>query len=314
MVPALAGRVEAVHEPVAGCAAGAVVVRLAVGEAVGHDEVDDLVGRRRAHRWRDEQLVARLEARAAGHLDGRDVGRRVPAERDPIAGGGHGEGEVGAVGDAARAVVLVPAPRTGRPSTRSRRPGSSVVSNVGHAVAVDVLQPRPQAVRLPVAGTAELGLEAAGGGGDALVDVVGDPVRVVRVVEAHARRRAERQGDVGAATVAAVALGPGAVEGGLVLPGAGRQIDVRRPDVVAGFVGQPRDGALGLPVTGAAELGLERAGQRDRARRRGLGDRRRSRRGGRCRQRGGQECRGAEDPAVDGHDVPLSWRARRRGL
>ena len=49
VVPALAGRVVAVHGPVAGGTALVVGVR-AVGEAVGHHEVDDLVGRRRADR------------------------------------------------------------------------------------------------------------------------------------------------------------------------------------------------------------------------------------------------------------------------
>ena len=60
-------------------------------------------------------------------------------------------------------------PTTGRgpPWPRSSRPGAASSTTSG-AVAVGVLQPRPHAVRRPVAGAAELGLEAAGRGDDRL--------------------------------------------------------------------------------------------------------------------------------------------------
>ena len=266
VVPALAGRVVAVHGPVASRTALVVGVG-AVGEAIGHHEVDDLVGRRCTYGSGDQLLVAGLESAADG--DGGDVGGVIEAERDGLAGGGHRERDVvrSATGSVALRPALVhrrlPLVGAGRESTRRERVD---------AVAVDVLQPRAQAVREPVAGAAELVLEAARGGGDLGVDIVGHPVRGVRVVEPHVRRRREGQGDVVGPAVAAVALGPRAVERRLVLPRPGRQGERPGPHVVAGLVRQARLGALRLPVTRTAELGLEGTGQRDGRRRRCLGD------------------------------------------
>src|SRR6185312_7114890 len=118
---------------------------------------------------------------------------------------GHGEGDVGAVLDAARAIVLVPALVDGGlhlvAAGRDGRGGECVVAGAGR-----VLQPGAQAVRLPVSRAAQEVLVAAGRDGDDGVLVAGDPVGAVRVVELDARGGREIQRDV-----AAVVLRVGAV-------------------------------------------------------------------------------------------------------
>ena len=136
------------------------------------------------------------------------------------------------------------------------------------AIAVGVLQPRAKAVGLPVARAAEFGLEAPGRRGDGRVDVVGDPMGGVVVVEPDIGRAGEAEWDVGAVGfgIGAVVLVPGVVERRLVLPVAGRHRERAPPHAIAGTeVGR---GAVGLPVAGATELALQRPGDRYRGRRR----------------------------------------------
>ena len=199
-----------------------------------------------------------------GDLDREDVRRRVVGEGDLRAGGGNGEGDVRPVRRAAGAVVLVPAlvdrdlalVRAGRQRGRLE---------CVDAVAVDVLQPGPEAARVPVAGAAQLGLEAARGHGDRRAAVVGDPVALVVVVELDARGGWQGERDVVAVAldrVEPVVLGPGVVEWRLVLVVAGGQVVERAlPDVVVGVVGEVGRRAGWIPVslgspppTGASRL------------------------------------------------------------
>ncbi len=181
MVEALARRVETVDQRIAGEVAGLVVAGVAVVEAVGHDEVEDVVLRVDTH-WRlDEQLVAGFGGAAAG-VDSDVVGGGVVAEGDRVAVDRReadvAGGMTGVPGFVERDLELVVAGR------------DLVGAELVHTVAVGVLQPGPQAVGLPVARATELGLEAAGRGGDRGVDVVGDPVGLVVVVELHVGCRA----------------------------------------------------------------------------------------------------------------------------
>src|SRR5690606_18042350 len=130
--------------------------------------------------------VAVLAAAATIDVDGEHLGGRIPAERDRGTGG-DGGGDVGSVQCATGAVVLGPAfvdGDLGFVVARGDRGGLELVG----AVAVGVLQPRAEAIGLPVTGAAELALEAACGGGDDRGDVVGDPVGGVVVIELHAGR------------------------------------------------------------------------------------------------------------------------------
>ena len=129
------------------------------------------------------------------------------------------------------------------------------VQPVGGAVAaVPGDHPAPDPVR------AALGADRAG-------DVVGDHVGRVVIGEGdRAAGRGER--DVGAVPRAAgaVVLVPGAVDRDLVLVRArrhGERAAVERPPPIRR---QPGRRALRLPVAGAAELGLQRADERDHAR------------------------------------------------
>jgi hypothetical protein len=96
--------------------------------------------------------------------------------------------------------------------------------------------------------------------------VVGDPVALVVVVELHVPARREVERDVRAARVQTVALGPRVVQGRFVLVAASRQCEGLLPDVVACVVGEVRLRTIGLPVARAAELGLQRPGDRHRSR------------------------------------------------
>ncbi len=233
----------------------------------------------------------------------------VEGEEHRLAVGRHGERDVGAVLDAAGAVVHVPA--LADRHLRLVAPGRQGASGEGEdAVAVGVLEPGAQAPGIPVAGAAELALEAAGGDGDGRADVVGHPVGRGGVVELDGGGVGQGQGDVGAVEggVGAVAHGPGVVEGGLVLPGAGRNGEDGLPDGVLGVVDEVGEGAVGLPVTGAAELVLEAAGDRHAPRlawggRRGGAGPGRSE-GARQQQRGREGEQGENGDAVGGASTP----------
>ena len=126
-------------------------------------------------------------------LDGEDVRGRVVLEDRLRAIAATVNEMFGAVLDAARAVVLVPALVQGDLDLVVAR-GQGAGAQRVEAVAVRVLEPGAQAARVPVARAAELALEAAGGDRDHLVAVVRDPVGLVRVVELHAGRRRGRGG------------------------------------------------------------------------------------------------------------------------
>jgi hypothetical protein len=230
------------------------------------------------------------------------VGHGVVAERDEVVGP-DGEGDVRPVPQAPGAVVLVPRlvdRHLGLVVARQQRGRGEA----GDAVAVGVLEPGPQARGVPVGGTAQLALVAAGHRRDHRRDVVGHPVGAVVVEKLDRGRRRQVHHDVGPVPhgPGAVVLVPGAVQRGLVLPGAGGQGEVRLPDTVVRVERQLREGALGLPVTGAAELALEAPGD-------GHADRRRSRhprRPGDARRRHGQRQDGCEHDRLASHDTPPS--------
>ena len=247
-------------------------------------------------------------------VDAQDVARAVVAEGGRGPGRRDRERDVRPVRRPARAVVEVPRlverdlalVAAGREDGRLERVG---------AVAVGILEPASQAVRCPVAGAAERGLEVARRDRDHGVLAAGDPVALVVVVELDARPVAGER-DVGPALLgeAAVVLVPGAVEGDLVLEAAGGDDEAALPHVVRGVVRQVRGGARRVPVAAAAQLVLEAADDGDRRRVRRV----RGERAGR-RQRGGrgegQERREVQDqrheeqqPAADRTD-----RSQRRG-
>ncbi len=107
--------------------------------------------------------------------DRQDVRRRVVAEGDLRVVGRHVKADVRAVLHAARAVVLVPAFVDGDLGLVSPGGQRGGLEGVG-AVAVQVLQPGAQTTRIPVAGAAEFGLEAAGRDRDDGIAVAGNPM------------------------------------------------------------------------------------------------------------------------------------------
>ena len=259
VVEALVGRVKAVVHAVARNPAR-VVARVAVGKTVRHDEVHHLVLEGVTHRRLDHG--GPVDGLRVFRGDGRNVGGGIEAEGHGCAVG-HAEGDVVTPGHAACAVVLIPAFIDGDLALvvagRQRAGGEGV-----DAVAVDVLQPRAEAIRQPVAGAAQFGLEVARRGGNAAVLVVGDPVGLVVVVELDGRGLGQAQRDVVAAgrRAGAVVLVPTPVERDLVLPVARGQVRGDGPHVVSGVVGHLRCGALGLPVAGTAQFILQTPDQR----------------------------------------------------
>ena len=239
------------------------VVRVA--EDAVRDRVPDLRGP--VTRGAQAVLAREVEVREVAVRDRRadrqHVRRPVVAERDRRVVERDGERDVGAVQDAARAVVHVPAlvdrdlglVRTGWQSGGLERRGT---------VAVRILEPGAQAVGLPVARAAELGLEVPDRNRHRRAHAVRGPVGLVVVVELHrAAGRGERDVVAVRHRVEAVVLVPRVVERGLVLVGAGREVERPLPDVIARVVGQVRRRARRVPVARAAGLGLEVAGDRD---------------------------------------------------
>ena len=135
------------------------------------------------------------------------------------------------------------------------------------AVAVRVLQQRAQTVRLPVAGTADLVLKAAGDVGEQRVHAVRDPVRRVAVNERDRCVLIQHQRDIRAARlgVQTVIDVPAAIQRDFVFVAAGRQVEGRRPELILLVVGEGGRFTFGLPVTGTAEDALNRAGNDDEA-------------------------------------------------
>ncbi len=294
VVEALVRRVQPVHQAtLSRVDAGGVVGGVTVGEPVGHHEVELLADARLPQaRAGKGGVPGQRPAALALDGDGGDVVRRREGDRDQVADPAHGEGDVSRapVGAERDVPALVERDLELVAADRQCVGGEGV-----GAVAVGVLQPGAQAVRLPVPGAAELALEVAGRRRDGRADVVGDPVALVVVVELHRRVGGQGQRDVVGSGVQPVALGPPVVERGLVLPGARGHGERALPDVVDGVGGQVRGRAVGLPVTRAAELALQVAGDRHRARVRGA-----RRPGGRhrCGDEGGQQAPRHQDPGV----------------
>ncbi len=156
VVEALVARVEAGDVPAAGQAAG-VVARVAVGEPVGHDEVEPLPRQRGPQRVR---RVCRVPRRRAV----RDVGR---GDADPVARVVVGDGELGRPGDDERdvrpvlhavgAVVLVPAVVDRDLQLVAAR--RDVEHRGIHRRRADLGEVGRGAGLVPVPGTADLGLQ-----------------------------------------------------------------------------------------------------------------------------------------------------------
>src|SRR4029078_8846853 len=111
---------------------------------------------------------------------------------------------------------------------------------------------------------------ARNGGNDG-ADVIGDPMRLVVVIEGDALRRSggsQRNVRAILLRMQAVVHVPGAVERHLVFVAAGRR-DAERvlPDITVGVVDQLRGGAGGVPVAGATGFALVAARDTHRRRR-----------------------------------------------
>ena len=214
-----------------------------------------------------ERPGAVLRAARVHGRHGQQVRRRVEREGDVRVVDRDVERDVRAAGSSALAVVHVPA----LVDRHLRVVGAGVergrLERVT-AVAVGVLEPRAEAVRLPVGRAAELGLEVAHGDRDHGAVVVRDPVALVVVVELDARVGSERERDVRPAglRVQPVVLVPRVVQRSLVVVAPGRDKERALPDVVGGVVREMRRGAGWIPVARTPELRLQRAGDRDRGR------------------------------------------------
>ena len=145
--------------------------------------------------WREPVPLDVVVGAVAG-MDRQDVGRGVVGEGDFGARCRNREEDVVPVRNATGAIVLVPRfVDRDLCLIRARRQGRRRERIC--PITVGVLEPGAQAVRQPIAaGATELGLEAPGRGGDHVVAVVRDPVRLVVVVELHARRGGKAERDV----------------------------------------------------------------------------------------------------------------------
>src|SRR5687768_16895320 len=102
------------------------------------------------------------------------MGCGVVAEANLRAVSRNREWDIGAITDAALTIVLIPA-LVDRDFALIRAGRNSGCLERVDPVAVEVLEPGAQAVRLPIARAAELALEAAGRDGDRRVFIIGDP-------------------------------------------------------------------------------------------------------------------------------------------
>ena len=151
---ALVGRVEPGREAVSFEAAG-VVRRVAVGEPVGHDEVELLVAAGLAHRRRDERVIrVFVAASEAECFEAHPVDRVVEGEAQ---GRRAGDGERDVVGAAVEAVRLVP--RVVERDLVLVRAGGHLELGRVHALGLGEGQLGGGAVGLPVVGAAQLGLQ-----------------------------------------------------------------------------------------------------------------------------------------------------------
>src|SRR6185436_2191133 len=231
-----------------------------VNHRVGGDVPGDGVGREPV------RLRLRQVAMDTAHDDFQVLVDRVPLEYDVHAGGRHGERDVRAVLRAAGAVVHVPTTVEGDLGlVRAGRNGIGAEA-VG-AAALDVFEPGTKAARIPIAGAANLALEAAGHRGNDGADVLSDPMGFVVVVERDVLRgtcRAQRNVLAVLLRVQAVIDVPGAVERDFVLVAPSR-IDAESvlPDVAVGVVDELGGPAGRIPIAAAAGLALVIAGDAD---------------------------------------------------
>ena len=250
-----------------------------------------------------------VEDRRRGHGHREHVRRRDVAEQHLRVGRDDAERDVRAAGHAALAVVLVPA-LVDRDLGLVIADGERGRLERVRPVAVGILEPRAQAARIPVAGTAELGLEAARRDRDHRALVVGRPVRLVVVIELDGPAgRGERDVRAVRHRVQAVVLVPGVVERGLVLVAAGRERERALPDVVARVVREMRPRTARIPVAGAAGLRLQRPRDRDRGRVRRV---RRGRRGEQHERRSGEHEQRATKAASSPHGAEHTTRPHAR--
>ena len=196
-----------------------------------------------------------------------NVRASVVGEHDLLTCGADGERDVGPVLDAAGTIVLRPAlvmRHLGFVIAGRNRPCRKGIE----PVAVRVLQPRAQAIRLPVARATELGLEAAGHRGDDGILIARDPVRRIVIEELDVGCTTEAQRDVAAVAccIGTVILEPVPIDDSLVFPIAGRDIEDALPDAVRRIEVQERRAASRIPVAATTELALETARYRHRRR------------------------------------------------
>ncbi len=222
MEEALVDRVEAVYEAIVRRDKSSIVARIAIVKAVGHDKVEDFVLDGVARRGGDQGGDFR---RYGTGLDQADVRGTVKGKRDRVAVVGHGEGDVWTIRHAAGAVVFVPAFVDGelalvdasrewcRSEMCKRRRRRHPAARSVDSQAPSHRGSRADSWKLPRHGD------------DALIDIVGDPMALVIVVELDVAVSSQGSRGMLAAirlTVGAVIFVPGAVERRLVLPTAGR--------------------------------------------------------------------------------------------
>ena len=256
-----------------------VVVTLGVGDDVGGVVGDDVEEDLHALRVRLVDQFLQLGVGAQVRVDLGEVGDPVPVVagrhvvttaldgavleggRQPDGGGAQALDVVEPLDQAAQVATVVVA-LVGRVEPGLQRPagqpaGVVAAVAVGEPVGHQEVEALPRQARAQrVAGVLPVAL------GRATCEVLrgdADAVRLVVVGELDAGRSLEHERHV----VRGVALGPAVVERHLEVPRARGDVEdscVRRA-VDEGQVGR---GALGLPVAGAAELVLQRAGQRHR--------------------------------------------------
>ena len=136
---------------------------------------------------------------------------------------------------------------------------------VEDTIAVNVLQPRTQAIRLPVAWAAQFTLKGAGRHSDHGALVTGDPVGFVIIIKFYTGGAGEIERNVSAIglRVGAVVFGPTVIECRFVRPTAGWYAKAALPDGVVGIIGKFTGDAFGLPIAGATKFTLQTAYQGD---------------------------------------------------
>ena len=125
-----------------------------------------------------------------------------------------------------------------------------------NTVAVDILEPGAQAIRLPVSGTTDLILKTPRSRGDDRIHIVSDPVAFVVIIELDALVSSNLKGNVGPILlgICAIIFAPAVIQRRFVLPVPGRDGKAPLPDIIVPVICELRDDTFGLPVAGASEL------------------------------------------------------------